>query len=77
VRAATLAATLADNYDRAMLFKRLATCVVERDILAPGDAALDSLEWRGPNAGFSIMCERLEVPNLLQRSNELLERRSQ
>jgi 5'-3' exonuclease len=73
-RAASLAATLEKDYERAMLFKKLATCVVKREILPPGDAALDSLAWRGPNAGFPLMCDRLEAPNLLQRTEVLVAR---
>jgi 5'-3' exonuclease len=76
-RAASLAATLEMDYERAMLFKKLATCVVKRDILPPGGAALDSLAWQGPDAGFGVMCDRLEAPNLVQRSKELLARRAQ
>jgi 5'-3' exonuclease len=76
-RAASLAATLEKDYERAMLFKKLATCVVKRDILPPGGAALDSLAWQGPGAGFGAMCDRLEAPNLVQRSKELLARRAQ
>jgi 5'-3' exonuclease len=76
-RAASLAATLEDDRDRAMLFKKLATCVVRRDILPTGAAALDSLTWKGPVAGFGLMCDRLDAPNLLQRVKELVARRSQ
>jgi 5'-3' exonuclease len=70
-RAATLAATLEKDYELAMLFKKLATCVVQPDILPPGDAGLDSLAWQGPTAGFAQMCDRLEAPNLVQRANGL------
>lgn len=74
-RSATLAATLQEGYDRAMLFKKLATCVVQRDILPAGGAALESLAWPGPHAGFGIMCDRLEAPNVLQRTKELVAQR--
>jgi 5'-3' exonuclease len=76
-RAASLAATLEKDYELAMLFKKLATCVVRRDILPPGGAALDSLAWRGPKAGFEEMCDRLEAPNLVERTRELVARRPQ
>jgi 5'-3' exonuclease len=75
-RIATLAATLKNDRDLATLFKHLATCVVQRDILPSGGAALDSLAWRGPASGFTTMCERLEAPNLLERANELAAKRS-
>jgi 5'-3' exonuclease len=73
-RAASLAATLEKDYELAMLFKKLATCVVKREILPPGGAALDSLAWRGPGPGFAPMCDRLEAPNLLQRAEVLVAR---
>ncbi len=76
-RTASLAATLEKDYERAMLFKKLATCVVRRDLLPPGRAALDSLAWQGPAAGFSKMCDRLEAPNLVQRAKEIGARGSQ
>ena len=70
-RVASLAAALAQNLDAARLFKRLATCVVDRDILPAGGDALDSLEWRGPGPGFADMCRRLEMPGLLRRAEGL------
>jgi hypothetical protein len=76
-RVASLAATLEKGYEQAMLFKKLATCVVKRDILPPGGAALDSLAWRGPDEGLGPMCDRLEAPNLVQRTKDLLVRRAQ
>jgi 5'-3' exonuclease len=76
-RVVSLAATLVKDYELAMLFKKLATCVVRRDLLASGGAALDSLAWRGPVAGFAAMCDRLEAPNLVQRAEDLVARRPQ
>lgn len=75
-RAASLAASLAQNLDAAGLFKKLATCVVDRDILPGGADALDSLEWRGPAEGFAGMCQRLEIPGLLRRAEGLAAARS-
>jgi 5'-3' exonuclease len=74
-RALTLAASLQDGHDRAMLFKKLATCVVDRDLLPLGAAALDSLAWQGPEAGFAKMCDRLEAPALLKRVTDLVAKR--
>jgi 5'-3' exonuclease len=70
-RVASLAAALAQNRGAAELFKRLATCVVDRDILPAGAAALDSLTWQGPAPGFAHMCQRLEAPDLLRRAERL------
>jgi 5'-3' exonuclease len=74
-RAMTLAATLRDGHDRALLFKKLATCVVDPQLLPVGAAALDSLAWHGPEPGFAQMCDRLEAPALLQRATDLAAKR--
>jgi 5'-3' exonuclease len=70
-RVGSLAAALAQNLGAAALFKKLATCVVDRSLLPAGDGALDSLAWRGPVPGFAAMCRRLEVPGLLRRAEGL------
>ena len=74
-RALTLAATLEVDHDRALLFKKLATCVIDRDLLPSGAAALDGLAWHGPAPGFAEMCDRLEAPALLGRATDLWARR--
>lgn len=76
-RIVSLAATLRTDHDLALLFKKLATCVVDRSLLPSGEEALDSLEWTGPEAGFPAMCERLEAPALLERAGRLVARRAQ
>ena len=75
-RVASLATALAQNLGAAQLFKKLATCMVDRDILPSGAAALDSLAWRGPAPGFAAMCRRLEGPDLLRRAEKLAAARS-
>ena len=75
-RVASLAAALAQDRDAAQLFKKLATCVVDRELLPTGAAAVDSLAWRGPAPGFADMCRRLEVPALLRRAEALASARA-
>ncbi|MGD8868736.1 MAG: 5'-3' exonuclease H3TH domain-containing protein, partial [Gemmatimonadales bacterium] len=71
VRGATrLAATLAERYEDALLFRRLATLVVE----APVAASVDELEWRGPTPGFAAVCDILEDQALVARAAGLAER---
>jgi len=70
-RLAPLRAVLAERYEEAMLFKRLATCVVRRDILPPGEEALDALLWSGPREGFAELCQRIEAPALARRAAAL------
>jgi 5'-3' exonuclease len=76
-RRVSLAATLRADHALVLLFKKLATCVVDRSILPAGEAALDSLRWQGPEAGFGAICERLDAPALMERASRLATRRSQ
>ena len=50
-RVASLAGALAHDRDAALLFKKLATCVIDRGLLPAGPAAVDSLAWRAPTPG--------------------------
>lgn len=65
--AASLAATLAERFEDALLFRRLATLV--RD--APVSARVDDLQWRGPTDAFGAMAERLDAPELIERAGRL------
>ena len=62
-----LAATLAAQRDRALLFRDLATLRAD----APIDADVDALRWRGPHAGFAGWAERLGAPALHDRATRL------
>ncbi len=66
-----LAATLNETRDVARLFRELATLVTD----APVSTRVDDLEWRGPEASFPAVCDRLEAPDLARRALELAERR--
>ncbi|HEY2105735.1 MAG TPA: 5'-3' exonuclease H3TH domain-containing protein [Candidatus Binataceae bacterium] len=55
--ASTLAATLARDMDRALLFRTLAT--LREDI--PLFDSVDQLRWRGPAAGFDEMAKQLDA----------------
>src|SRR5215203_1847779 len=68
--AATLAKTLADNMDLALLFRRIAT--VELDVPV---GTVDDWEWTGPTDEFAEMCERIGAPNLVNRAKALAARR--
>jgi 5'-3' exonuclease len=62
--APTLAASLRDHRDLAMLFRELATLV--KDVPLP--ESLDDLHWLGaPRAEFEAMADRLGQPQLVQR----------
>ncbi len=70
-RLATLRSVLAERYEEALLFKRLATCVVRRELLPAGEAALAALRWAGPSEIFEGLCERMEAPDLARRARAL------
>jgi 5'-3' exonuclease len=65
--AATLATTLRNRYEDALLFKRLATLQVDRSLL-PG---VDDLRWSGPSGDFAAVCDVLDAPKLASQAEEL------
>ena len=69
--AAKLAKTLADHYDDALLFRRIAT--IEYD--APTIGSVDELEWRGPGADFSALADEIDAPTLVERFQRLADAR--
>ena len=69
---AKLAFTLRDQFELAVLFRRIAT--IELD--APTIASVDELEWQGPLPRAAELVERIEAPGLLTRAMRLVERRT-
>ena len=65
-----LAATLVERRADALLFRRLATLVVEPSLLAD----VDELRWRGPTPSFPALCRSLGAPNLASWADQLAER---
>jgi 5'-3' exonuclease len=64
--ASRLAATLVQQRDAALLYRRLATLNRDADISATPD--LDSLAWHGvPRAAFVALCEELGFETIGQR----------
>ena len=70
--AAKLAVTLQNDFDRALLFKDLATLRVERDLL-PG---VDALRWVGPTDEFSDVCDMLDARGVEKRAEALASQRT-
>ena len=62
-----LATTLAEQRERALLFRELATLRAD----APIGADVDSLRWTGPRAEFGTWSERLGTPPLHERVSRL------
>ncbi len=65
--AAKLAKTLVDQYEDALLFRRIAT--IEYD--APTVGSVDELEWTGPGIDFVEMAEAIDAPYLVDRINKI------
>jgi 5'-3' exonuclease len=65
--AGLLAYTLKTNWGNALLFRRLATLVLD----GPVKNLLDDLKWTGPSKTFAEICNRLEAPDLLQWAETL------
>jgi 5'-3' exonuclease len=59
-----LAMTLAEQRERALLFRELATLRAD----APIGADVDALRWTGPRAEFAAWSERLSAPTLHERA---------
>jgi 5'-3' exonuclease len=66
--AAKLAATLADEYERALLFRRLAILETDVDV-----GSVDEWRWTGPTADLAEWCDRLDAPDVLRRTSSLVE----
>jgi 5'-3' exonuclease len=62
-----LATTLAEQRERALLFRTLATLRTD----APIGADVDALRWRGPRDDFAAWSARLGTPPLLERAAAL------
>lgn len=62
-----LATTLAEERERALLFRELATLRAD----APVSADVDALGWIGPRAAFAAWAERLGTSSLLERAGRL------
>jgi 5'-3' exonuclease len=67
-----LATTLAEQRERALLFRTLATLRAD----APIGVDVDALRWPGPGAGFAAWARRLGSPALHERASALAARRS-
>ncbi len=65
-----LASTLVEGYQEGLLFRKLATLVVE----GPIDADVDRLKWCGPNSEFVTVSEVLEDEGLAARAVALADR---
>ena len=65
--AAKLAATLQEQMDLAMLFRRIATVVTD----APTFDDVADLRWSGPRDDFAEVVSRIDAPRLVERAEKL------
>jgi len=65
-RAAALAATLAENWEDALLFRDLAT--LRTDAIA---VSVEALRWAGPTEGFAALADKLGAPQLAEQAAKL------
>lgn len=61
-----LAVTLRDNFELALLFRRIAT--IEVDVAVGG---VDDWRWKGPTKDFAAIAERIGAPHLVDRAVRL------
>ena len=69
--ARSLANTLSEQHELALLFRDLATLRVDPSLLDRPD----DLRWTGPTAAFAEVCEHLGAPGLPERAERLASRR--
>ncbi len=64
--AGKLAATLAQQFEQALLFRRIATLETDVAVGVPAE-----WEWTGPTAELEAYCERIDAPDVLKRTSSL------
>lgn len=70
--AAKLAATLQEQMDLALLFRRIATVVTD----APTFEVVADLRWTGPRDDFADAVARIDAPRLIERAEKLAQTRN-
>ncbi|HSE39643.1 MAG TPA: 5'-3' exonuclease H3TH domain-containing protein [Acidobacteriota bacterium] len=70
--AGRLSATLKADWENALLYRRLATLVVD----GPVRNSVDDLFWNSPTPSFEKICEYLESPDFVARAHSLSQARS-
>ena len=70
--AGRLAATLRENFELALLFRRIATVESDTNVVA----SVDEMEWRGPNPELVPLAEKINGLGLAERAIRLAQRRA-
>lgn len=66
-----LATALADNYEDALLFKRLATLVTDIDV-----GTVESWHWAGPTAALDAFAARVDAPDVVRNATRIANSRA-
>ena len=67
-----LALTLRENFELALLFRRIATIESDADVVA----SVDDIEWSGPQPELVPLAEKINGLGLAERAIRLAERRA-
>ncbi len=67
--AAKLAASLVQNYENALLFRRIATLETDVEV-----GVVDDWHWSGPTDALAAVCAELDAPDVMQKANALAAR---
>jgi 5'-3' exonuclease len=70
--AAKLNATLREQFELALLFRRIATVEVDAAV-----GVVDDWRWTGPTDGFAAVVAELDDPRLVERADRLAEARAE
>jgi 5'-3' exonuclease len=71
--AAKLVATLFEQFEDALLFRRIATLELD----APTSDTVDQLEWVEPTSDFSAVCDEIDGSGLVDRAARLAQARAE
>lgn len=71
--AAKLSTNLRDDFELALLFRRIATADLDVDVVI---GTVDDWEWQGPTTEFAAWAERLGEPRLADRADALARSRA-
>ena len=64
-----LAVTLRDQFELALLFRRIATIEVDVPV-----GRVDDWQWKGPTTGFTALAKQLGAPHLAERAQRLAQK---
>ena len=61
---------MAQHFDEALLFRRIATLELDCDV-----GAVDDWQWNGPTDDLAQWCDLIDAPDILRNATSLANRR--